>query len=159
MGHTPDCCSPGQLWFRIDPCLRWLRPHRLDVTHVYHSHPHISLGPGARFLASWPPKSNDNGNLSRLNPKHDSEFASPMASAPEPTALPGRGPAAMVHYLTQSCSRSWQMMHVSVSSILSGFTATVLTSSRAVWVSLLWSATNICSSRLGSPSARERDTF
>lgn len=48
------------------------------------------------------------------------------------------------------------MMHVRVSSILSGFTASGLTFPRLVCASLPWSVTNNCRLRSGSPSVRER---
>ena len=85
-------------------------------------------------------------NISGLDSKCD----------PEADCTCGPQPPTQAH-LTQSCSRSWQMQHVSCSSILSGFPATALTPSGALWVFLPWSVTNKCRFRSGSPSAKERD--
>lgn len=60
-------------------------------------------------------------------------------------------------HLTQSCRRSWQMMQVSVSSILSGFTEATLTSWSEVWAFPCWSATSNCRFKSSSPSIRQKD--
>lgn len=51
--------------------------------------------------------------------------------------------------LTQSYSRCWERLPISLSPIVSSFTATAPTSLRAEWVSH-WPVTNKCRFRLGS---------